>query len=193
VSLAILLAYSYFQTRNTDVHERLVEELKLQHTLARVFDKAKSFSVVRVGGVLATLERSRPVAADAETATGATTTARDEAAVQRNATEPLYLDLELAEGKRFAQVLPAGHNGFVYVYRGEVEVGGTAVPAQRMAILANDAQADGVEIVARAPTRVLLIAGRPLGESIAQYGPFVMNTQQEILTAIEDFRSGKMG
>ena len=114
-------------------------------------------------------------------------------AVQRNATEPLYLDLELAEGKRFAQVLPAGHNGFVYVYRGEVDVGGTAVPAQRMAILANDEQADGVEIVASAPARALLIAGRPLRESIAQYGPFVMNTQQEILTAIEDFRSGKMG
>ena len=63
----------------------------------------------------------------------------------------------------------------------------------RLARLLPAAQAVGIKAVARAPARALLIAGRPLRESIAQYGPFVMNTQQEILTAIEDYRSGKMG
>jgi quercetin 2,3-dioxygenase len=114
-------------------------------------------------------------------------------AVTREATEPLYLDLHLAAGSRFEQALPAGHNAFVYVYRGEVKVGGQAVPVQRMAVLANDARADGVVVEASADAKVLLIAGRPLKEPIAQYGPFVMNTQQEIFQAVNDFRDGRLG
>ena len=113
-------------------------------------------------------------------------------AVTREATAPLYLDLHLPAGSRFAQPLPAGHNAFVYVYRGEADVAGTAVPAQRMAILANSADADGVVIEAKGEARVLLIAGRPLNEPIAQYGPFVMNTEQEIHQALQDFREGRL-
>ncbi|HSI58674.1 MAG TPA: pirin family protein [Ideonella sp.] len=113
-------------------------------------------------------------------------------AMQRDRTEPLYLDLHLAPGARFEQALPAGHNGFVYVYRGALDVAGTTVPAQRMAILAHDAASDGVVLQAGdAPTRALLIAGKPLNEKIAQYGPFVMNTQAEIFEAVEDFRAGR--
>jgi len=114
-------------------------------------------------------------------------------AVTRERTQPLYLDLHLPRGARFAQPLPAGHNAFVYVYRGEVMVGGTSVPSQRMAILANDPQADGVVIEAGADARVLLIAGRPLKEPIVQYGPFVMNTKDEIYQALSDFRDGRLG
>jgi hypothetical protein len=113
-------------------------------------------------------------------------------AVTRDATAPLYLDLHLPAGARFSQALPAGHNAFVYVYRGEVAIRGEKVPAQRMAILANDAAADGVEISAAGEARALLIAGRPLNEPIAQYGPFVMNTEQEIYQALNDFRSGQL-
>jgi len=114
-------------------------------------------------------------------------------AMQREDTEPLYLDLHLAPGARFAQPLPAAHNAFVYVYRGEVQIGETAVRTQRMAILANTAGADGVVLVAGAEgARAILIAGRPLNEPIAQYGPFVMNTQQEIFQAVEDFRAGRL-
>ena len=115
-------------------------------------------------------------------------------AVTREATAPLYLDLHLPAGARFEQPLPAAHNAFAYVYRGTVTIAGEAVPVQRMAILANDASADGVvvEAGADAPARVLLIAGRPLGEPIAQYGPFVMNTQQEIYQALSDFREGRL-
>jgi redox-sensitive bicupin YhaK (pirin superfamily) len=112
-------------------------------------------------------------------------------AVQREVTEPLYLDLSLPAGSSFAQNLPASHNAFVYVYRGGIDIGATHVPAQRMAILGNGADRDGVVLKADRPSRALLIAGKPLGEPIAQYGPFVMNTNDEIYQAVQDYQSGK--
>ncbi len=115
-------------------------------------------------------------------------------AVTRDGTEPLYLDVHLPAGARFAQPLPADHNAFVYVYRGAVTIGDEPVPAQRMAILKNDATADGVVIEAtHEDARLLLIAGRPLREPIAQHGPFVMNTHEEIYQAVRDFQAGRFG
>jgi len=114
-------------------------------------------------------------------------------AVTRDATQPNYLDLHLPGGARFAQRLPADHNAFVYVYRGEVCIAGKVVPVQRMAILANEPQADGVVIEASVDARVLLISGQPLKEPIVQYGPFVMNSQDEIYQALSDFRDGRLG
>jgi quercetin 2,3-dioxygenase len=112
-------------------------------------------------------------------------------AVQRDGTEPLYLDLHLDAGASFEQPLAESHNAFVYVYRGSLNVGETAVPMQRMAILCN--AGDGVRLVAGAQgARAILVAGKPLKEPIVQYGPFVMNTQQEIFKAVEDFRAGKL-
>ena len=113
-------------------------------------------------------------------------------AVTRDATAPLYLDLHLPAATRFAQSIPAGHNAFIYVYRGEISIAGNKVPLQRMAILANDANAEGVAIEAADEAKVLLIAGRPLNEPIAQYGPFVMNTEQEIYQALNDYRDGRL-
>jgi len=113
-------------------------------------------------------------------------------AVQREATQPLYLDLHLPEGAAFEQTLPAGHNAFIYVYRGELQLGDTTVPAQRMAILKNEADRDGVVLTARTAARALLIAGQPLREPIAQYGPFVMNRNEEIFQAVEDFKAGRL-
>ena len=112
-------------------------------------------------------------------------------AVQRRVTEPIFLDITLAAGASFSQQLPPGHNAFLYTYRGAVSVEGKAVPCARMAILAN--VGDGVRIEAQEASRVILIAGHPLGEPIAQHGPFVMNTQDEIRTAIDDFRAGRLG
>ncbi len=113
-------------------------------------------------------------------------------AVTREATQPLYLDLHLPAGASFEQALPASHNAFLYVYRGEVTLDSQAVPAQRMAILANDPGTDGLRITASQDAKVILIAGQPLGEPIAQYGPFVMNTEAEIYQAIQDFRAGRL-
>jgi redox-sensitive bicupin YhaK (pirin superfamily) len=106
-------------------------------------------------------------------------------AMQRDVTQPLYLDLQLPAGARFTQALPSTHNAFVYVFGGELTIAATRVPAQRMAILANGADRDGVVLSADTPSRALLIAGQPLN------GPFVMNTQQEIIQAVNDYQAGK--
>ena len=111
-------------------------------------------------------------------------------AVERTGTEIVYLDLAMPAGARFEQALPTGHNAFLYVFRGEAIVGGKAVGQARMAILDNAEEADGVTITASSDCRVLLLAGRPLREPIAQHGPFVMNTQAELVQAFEDFRAG---
>ncbi|MDX9995796.1 MAG: pirin family protein [Rhodocyclaceae bacterium] len=116
-------------------------------------------------------------------------------AVERPATAPLMLDLILPAGASFDQPLPAAHNACFFVHQGSVTVEGTRVPARRLAILANpadDAAADGVRIVAATEARVMLFAGRPLAEPIAQHGPFVMNTQQQIYQAVMDFRDGRL-
>jgi redox-sensitive bicupin YhaK (pirin superfamily) len=113
-------------------------------------------------------------------------------AVRREHTEPLYLDLALPAGTRLAQALPADRNAFVYVHEGSVAIAGTEVPTGRMAVLANAPEADGVVIEATAPARALLVAGRPLGEPIVQYGPFVMNTPDEIRAAVLDFQAGRL-
>ena len=118
-----------------------------------------------------------------------------EGAVTRDITEPSYLDIYLPAGTSFSQAIPADHNAFVFVYRGTIEIAGETVPTKTMAILENNADTDGVTITADSSedTKVILITGRPLGEPIVQYGPFVMNNQQEIMQAVTDFQSGKFG
>jgi hypothetical protein len=116
-----------------------------------------------------------------------------EGAVQREHTEPLYLDLHLDAGAHFEERLPATHNAFVLVYRGELMIGATAVRARRMAILANLPGSDGFRLQAGAEgARAILVAGHPLNEPIAQYGPFVMNTHEEIFQAVADFQAGRL-
>ncbi|WP_455280081.1 pirin family protein [Cupriavidus necator] len=116
-------------------------------------------------------------------------------AITRPVTEPVYLDVHLPAGQTFAQALPAGHNAFVYVYRGEVSIGDgdekAVLEAQRMGVLDNAGVADGVIVRAESDARFLLIAGQPLNEPIAQYGPFVMNTQEQIYQTLADFRDGR--
>jgi redox-sensitive bicupin YhaK (pirin superfamily) len=85
--------------------------------------------------------------------------------------------------------LPAGHNVFAYVYEGEVAVEGAAVARGELVVFG---AGDAVRIEGRAPaSRLILVAGRPIGEPVARYGPFVMNTQAEIMQAVRDFQAGK--
>jgi redox-sensitive bicupin YhaK (pirin superfamily) len=113
-------------------------------------------------------------------------------AMTREITEPVYLDVHLPAGAQFSTAIPATHNAFVYVYRGAVQVGGEQVDVQRMGILSNSPDADGVTLTAVGDARLILVAGKPLNEPIVQYGPFVMNTQEEIHQALDDYRSGRL-
>ena len=119
-----------------------------------------------------------------------------EGAVTREHTQPLYLDVSLPPGSSFSQRLPAHFNAFVYVYRESLHIGNTLVGPKTMAVLHNDTQSDGVVLKAPAettsPTRALLIAGQALREPIAQYGPFVMNTREQLIQAVEDFNNGRL-
>lgn len=118
-------------------------------------------------------------------------------AVVNDITDPLYLDLHfnqpLAQSTEFAQDLAPTHNAFLYVYEGATQVIGhstqTVVQAGEMAILSNDG--DSLMLKSQASCKLILIAGKPLNEPIVQYGPFVMNTKEEILRAVEDFRAGR--
>ena len=111
-------------------------------------------------------------------------------------TDPLYLDIHFEHDAEFVHPLAADFNAFVYTYRGQVKIVenmGTlaTVDLHHMGVLRNEGEQ--VHLQARAGTRVLLIAGRPLRQPIAQYGPFVMNTRAELMQAVEDFNTGRLG
>jgi quercetin 2,3-dioxygenase len=106
-------------------------------------------------------------------------------------TDPILLDIAVPAGARVAVPLPVGHNAFLYAFEGEAEIGdpGTILPRGNAAVLgAGDA---ALVRGSAGGGRVLLAAARPLGEPVARYGPFVMNTQQQIREAIEDFQAGR--
>jgi quercetin 2,3-dioxygenase len=110
------------------------------------------------------------------------------------ATDPLYLDIELARGARFSQTLPADYAAFLYVFEGSVSVrSGAAQKALRTHELAVLSDGDRVELEGGADqvARAILVAGRPLREPVAKYGPFVMNTREELMEAFRDLQSGR--
>jgi redox-sensitive bicupin YhaK (pirin superfamily) len=110
--------------------------------------------------------------------------------VEGIATAPVYLDIALEPGAQVAIPLPAGHHAFAYVFDGsEAEVAGERLGRSELAVLSDG---DRLRLAGRdAPARVLLVAGRPLDEPVARYGPFVMNTPEQIHEAIADFRAGR--
>jgi len=113
-------------------------------------------------------------------------------AVQQPFTDPLYLDVRLPAGASFEVPIPADHHSFLYVYEGEiVDEAGTVASASQLAVLAQDPTADGLRIQSPKGARVLILAGKPLNEPIAQYGPFVMNTEAQLHQTIADFQNGE--
>ena len=115
-------------------------------------------------------------------------------AMQRPRTEPVILDLTMEPGAVFEQALPSSMNAFLYLHTGSVVVQGREARARRMAVLTNPADSEGVRLDAGAEgARLLLIAGQPLNEPIVQYGPFVMNTRDELLQAVHDYQAGRLG
>ena len=101
-----------------------------------------------------------------------------------------YAHLELEAGASFEQALPAGWTAAVVPLHGSVAIGGATVPADSVGLLG---EGDAVSLQASGPASLLLLAGEPLREPIAHYGPFVMNTPEEIEEAILDYQQGRMG
>lgn len=114
--------------------------------------------------------------------------------IQGLSTDPLYFDVELPAGARFRHALPAGHHAFIYPFEGSVAVGADGaqkILATHHAGILSDG--DAVEFSGGPDGgRVILLAGRPLLEPIVQYGPFVMNTREEIEQAVRDYQSGAL-
>jgi hypothetical protein len=110
--------------------------------------------------------------------------------VDPGATQPIFLDLALSPGGEARIPLPEGHNAFAYVYEGEASVGEPAEPLARgrIGVLSTGGE---VLLASAAGARLILVAGKPLGEPVAKHGPFVMNTQAELIQAFEDFRAGR--
>jgi len=113
-------------------------------------------------------------------------------AVEGGSTDPHYWDVHLERGAVFEAGVPAEYNAFLYAYEGEAAVGARrhVLPGRAAGLLSGG---DAVRIQAGTEgARVLLLAGRPIGEPVVQYGPFVMNTREEIEQAIADFQAGEM-
>ncbi len=114
---------------------------------------------------------------------------RVKGAVAGLSTDPLYLDIHIAPRQTVHIQVPDGHTALIYAYQDRAVIGDQTLQNRQLAVLSKKGV---VEIRGNEDTRVLLLAGKPLNEPIAQYGPFVMNTQQEIEQAISDYREGTL-
>ncbi len=101
---------------------------------------------------------------------------------------PLYMDVKLAPGSKFILPTPSGHTALAYVFEGAGEFGDQVVESVSMAVFNDDG--DQIEVKSEAGVQFMLIAGAPFKEPIVPYGPFVMNTQEEIRQTIQELRNG---
>ncbi|GAM26840.1 hypothetical protein SAMD00019534_100150, partial [Acytostelium subglobosum LB1] len=115
--------------------------------------------------------------------------------VQGVVTAPLLLDVEIAPGATFIEEIPVGHASFAYVFQGTGQFGpkneSQEVKISHIALLDGSKGQTQIEVSSTEGCRFLLAAGKPINESIVQHGPFVMNTEREIMQAISDYRNGK--
>jgi redox-sensitive bicupin YhaK (pirin superfamily) len=115
--------------------------------------------------------------------------------IAQPATDPTYLDVELSPGAQFTHSLPEQHAAFLYVFEGAVRVGNAAAsPSVKAGELAVLGEGGSVQLSGESkdlPSRAIVVAGRPLREPVARYGPFVMNTREQLLQAVDDFQNGR--
>jgi redox-sensitive bicupin YhaK (pirin superfamily) len=105
-------------------------------------------------------------------------------------TDVQYLDITLNANTTFSHSIPATHEGFIYVFEGDAKMAGTDLPQHTFALLG---EGDQLELTSGSKgARFIVVAGKPVNEPIVQYGPFVMNTQEEIHQAFTDYRAGKL-
>ena len=104
--------------------------------------------------------------------------------------EPIYFDIELKKGKEFSYEIPKTHNSFIYLIDGEIKIGDRTHDKVKDSTLILLTRGENLKVSALSNAKFLLISGKPIGEQIARGGPFVMNTKQEILQAVEDYHNG---
>ena len=115
---------------------------------------------------------------------------KTEGPIKKHNIEPLYFDIELNKGKEFNFELPSTHNSFIYLIEGEIKIGNQQHQKIENSKLILLEKGDKLKVYGLTDAKFLLIAGKPIGEQIARGGPFVMNTKQEILQAVEDYHKG---
>ena len=108
--------------------------------------------------------------------------------VEAGATEPFYVDIRLEPGAALTVPLTPGHNAFAYVYEGQAEVADGVLERGRIGVLSDG---DSVALTSASGARLILVAGKPLREPVAKYGPFVMNTTDELRQAFADYQAGR--
>ena len=113
-----------------------------------------------------------------------------EGPIKKHNVDPIYFDVELKKGKEFNCLIPSTHNSFIYLINGEIRIGNENHDKVKDSTLILLTRGKNLKVSALSNAKFLLISGKPIGEQIARGGPFVMNTKQEILQAIEDYHSG---
>lgn len=111
----------------------------------------------------------------------------------RTVTPVELFDLRLKAGSRVEIPVPAGHNAAVVLLRGTVTLNGEKVVKGEAQIATFTANGGRIDVEAQEDTTLLILGGEPIREPVASYGPFVMNTREEIQQAMEDFKAGRMG
>jgi redox-sensitive bicupin YhaK (pirin superfamily) len=110
-------------------------------------------------------------------------------AVSTKAVQPQFYDIHVQQNDEITLSVDHKHNGFVYVYEGNIELDGRVIDKGQLAVLD---LADQLVFNAAAQTKLIFISGKPIGEPVEQYGPFVMNTQAEINQAVLDYQQNRL-
>jgi len=104
--------------------------------------------------------------------------------------KPIYFDIELKKNKEFNFDLSSSHNSFIYLIEGEIKIGDKDHKKVKNSTLIILTRGEKLKVKAITKSKFLLLSGKPIGEPIARGGPFVMNTKEEIIKAVEDYQSG---
>ena len=115
---------------------------------------------------------------------------KSEGPIKKHNVEPVYFDVELKKDKEFNFEIPFSHNSFIYLIEGEIKIGEKEHDKVKDSTLILLTNGEKLKVTALNKAKFLLISGKPIGEQIARGGPFVMNTKQEILQAIDDYHNG---
>ena len=113
-----------------------------------------------------------------------------EGPIKKHNVEPVYFDVELKKDKEFNFEIPSSHNSFIYLIEGEIKIGEKKHDKVKDSTLILLTNGEKLKVTSLTEAKFLLISGKPIGEQIARGGPFVMNTKQEILQAIDDYHNG---